>query len=314
MRYEYARWIIIVVTVVGGASLLAACASIGPHITQPEHPPSVADLANLPDPQPRVEPPSATGNPDNYVIDGRVYHVRATSYGYDKHGLASWYGPKFQGRRTSSGKIFNMYALTAASKTLPIPTYVRVTRLDTGKSIVVKVNDRGPFVDGRLIDLSYAAAIKLGMVDQGTVPVEVKALPPYQTRGPGAMLASGTMPSADQQPTAPPAATAPAQAMPDAVELAALQPGHNPPHAVLASASPYTGDVFLQVGAFSQRVRAEELRRMLHQALRRRVEIDSSGDDLCRVRVGPLSGMADVDRTRLALEELGIQKVYLIRD
>lgn len=128
----------------------------------------------------KAEPPSRTGNADTYVVFGRRYRVRETSAGYRERGIASWYGWEFHGRKTSSGSLYNMFDLTAAHKSLPLPTYVRVTNLDNGRNAVVKVTDRGPFVGSRLIDLSYAAAGQLGMLGQGTAPVEVVALEPYQ--------------------------------------------------------------------------------------------------------------------------------------
>lgn len=165
------------------ASALAGCSTVpdsqrsaGPPIKIPEAPSVPSD-----EPVPRAEPPSRTGNSDTYVVFGRRYRVRETSEGYCERGIASWYGWDFHGRKTSSGPPFNMYELTAAHKSLPLPTYVRVTNLDNGFNIVVKVTDRGPFVGRRLIDLSYAAAVRLGMEGQGTAPVEVVALAPYQT-------------------------------------------------------------------------------------------------------------------------------------
>ena len=164
------------------AGALAGCSTVpesqrsaGPLIKIPEAPPVPRD-----EPVPRSEPPSRTGNADTYVVFGRRYRVRETSEGYRERGVASWYGRDFHGRKTSSGPRFNMYDLTAAHKSLPLPTYVRVTNLDNGLNAVVKVTDRGPFVGRRLIDLSYAAAIRLGMEGRGTAPVEVVALEPYQ--------------------------------------------------------------------------------------------------------------------------------------
>lgn len=132
------------------------------------------------EPIPQVEPPSRTGNPDTYVVFGRRYRVKDTSEGYSETGVASWYGWDFHGRKTSSGPLYNMFELSAAHKSLPIPTYARVTNLENGRSIVVKINDRGPFVSDRLIDLSYAAAARLDMLDHGTARVQVAALAPYQ--------------------------------------------------------------------------------------------------------------------------------------
>jgi rare lipoprotein A len=125
-----------------------------------------------------------SGNPESYEIDGKVYQVLDTSEGYRETAMASWYGQAFQGRRTSSGEPYDMYQMTAAHKTLPIPTYVRVTNLENGRSAVVRVNDRGPFIEGRIIDLSLVAAQKLDMVRNGTVRVEVVALDP-PARDPG---------------------------------------------------------------------------------------------------------------------------------
>jgi rare lipoprotein A len=126
--------------------------------------------------KPKAEPLSVYGNPDSYSVNGHTYHVRRSLGGYRTQGLASWYGTKFHSRRTSSGEAYDMYALTAAHKTLPIPCYVRVRNLNTGQTAVVKVNDRGPFHEGRVIDLSYGAASKLGLLPKGTAPVEIEAL------------------------------------------------------------------------------------------------------------------------------------------
>lgn len=160
------------------AAVVAGCA--GPDADRaPKRPP---DLSNVKDAVPRVEPRSASGNPPFYEVFGRRYHVMPTSSGYTERGVASWYGEKFHGRRTSSGEPYDMYAMTAAHKTLPLPAYVRVTSLENGRSVVVRVNDRGPFVDNRLIDLSYAAAVKLGMIGAGTAMVQVEAIDPAKPR------------------------------------------------------------------------------------------------------------------------------------
>lgn len=126
--------------------------------------------------KPKQEPLSRYGNPSAYRVDGRTYSVMTSASGYRTRGLASWYGTKFHSRRTSSGENYDMYALTAAHKTLPLPTYVRVKNLKNGRVAIVKVNDRGPFHTGRVIDLSYAAAAKLGVLPNGTAPVEIEAL------------------------------------------------------------------------------------------------------------------------------------------
>jgi rare lipoprotein A len=133
-------------------------------------------VGSIPDAVPKPELRSRSGNPPFYEVQGRRYFVLDTSSGYAERGVASWYGPDFHGGRTAMGETYDMYAMTAAHTTLPLPCHVQVTNLANGKSIVVRVNDRGPFVANRLIDLSYAAAIKLDMVRAGTALVEVRAV------------------------------------------------------------------------------------------------------------------------------------------
>ena len=131
---------------------------------------------------PKAEPKSKLGNPPSYVVFGKRYYVLDSAEGFVQRGKASWYGTKFHGRPTSSGETYNMYALSAAHKTLPIPVYVHVKNLDNGRSMIVRVNDRGPFVEGRIIDLSYAAAKKLGVDGPGTANVEIRTVSPGKTR------------------------------------------------------------------------------------------------------------------------------------
>jgi rare lipoprotein A len=141
----------------------------------PAQPP---DLTAIPDAVPRAEPRSAHGNPPFYDVFGQRYYVLASADGYLERGVASWYGPAFHGGNTSSGEPYDMYAMTAAHKTLPLPCYARITNLRNGKNVVVRINDRGPFVANRLIDLSYTAAARLDMLREGTTLVEVRALSP----------------------------------------------------------------------------------------------------------------------------------------
>ncbi|MGH8199189.1 MAG: septal ring lytic transglycosylase RlpA family protein [Steroidobacteraceae bacterium] len=160
------------------AALLAGCATTPERGPAPATtlPPLPRDIVSIPNAVPRFEPRSPHGNPPFYDVDGRRYHVLASAEGYDATGVASWYGPTFDGLRTADGDRYDMYAMTAAHKTLPLPCYVRVTNLRNGRSIVVKINDRGPFVANRLIDLSYVAAAKLDMLANGTALVEVQAI------------------------------------------------------------------------------------------------------------------------------------------
>jgi rare lipoprotein A len=141
-------------------------------------PPPPANLDAIPDPVPRAEARSQRGNPVSYEVFGKRYFLLPTAEGYKERGVASWYGPDFHARPTSSGEPYDMYAMTAAHKTLPIPAYARVTNLANGRSIVVRINDRGPFVDNRIIDLSYTAAHKLDMTRAGTTFVEVEVITP----------------------------------------------------------------------------------------------------------------------------------------
>jgi rare lipoprotein A len=142
--------------------------------------PPPIDVSKLPEPVPRVEPRSRYGNKSPYTVRGHTYRVLPTARGYDKRGIASFYGNKFHGYKTSNLETYDMYAFTAASTTLPLPSYARVTNLENGKSVIVRVNDRGPFHDNRLIDLSYAAAVKIGIWPKGTGLVEVRGIDPAQ--------------------------------------------------------------------------------------------------------------------------------------
>jgi rare lipoprotein A len=167
--------------------VLAACSTLERPVSQrlpapiEPTPPPPFDINAIPDAIPRIEPRSAHGNPPFYDAMGKRYYVLGASDGYIERGVASWYGPTFHGVNTSSGERYDMYGMTAAHKTLPLPTYVRVTNLRNGRTITVRVNDRGPFVGNRIIDLSYTAAAKLDMLRDGTSFVEVRALEPGGT-------------------------------------------------------------------------------------------------------------------------------------
>ncbi len=172
--------ILVAVTIV----LVAGCT--GPStrpVTPPRSPPAPlpqpappADISGIPNPVPRAEPRSARGNPSFYEVFGKRYFVMDSAAGYVERGVASWYGPGFHAELTSNGEAYDMYAMTAAHKTLPLPCYVQVTNLLNGRSVTLRVNDRGPFKDGRIIDLSYTAAAKLDILRAGTAFVEVRAI------------------------------------------------------------------------------------------------------------------------------------------
>jgi len=284
-------------------ALLAGCA--GPTLTQRDGPPTSApDPSNLPEIVPKNEPLSDSGNPERYTVMGQTFEVLDSARGYTAEGVASWYGTKFHGRRTSSGEPYNMFAMTAAHTTLPLPTYVRVHNLENGRTTVVKVNDRGPFVDDRLIDLSYAAASRLGMEDQGTARVRVEALPegtPITPASDGATQGSAdgaTGAATADEPAGEATATS------EAERAAALLEGESP------GADEFTGEAYIQLGAFEEFVNAQELRAKAAGADVRGVTVSrvrgSDGRRLYRVRVGPLADPAARDAVRRRLERAGL--------
>ena len=171
--------------------VLAGCAGKAPSTADG---PSKRDIkpSDVRDAVPRDEPLARYGNHSPYTVLGKTYTVMASSKGYKERGIASWYGSKFHGRRTSSGEVYDMHLATAAHKRLPLPTYAEVTNLDNGRKMVVKINDRGPFHDGRIIDLSYAAAIKLGVDKTGTARVEVRAIDVKTRKRSAVKVADGT--------------------------------------------------------------------------------------------------------------------------
>jgi rare lipoprotein A len=265
------------------ALLLAACGTTpprggyyqddGPHERVP------VDVAAVPDAVPRTEPLSESGNRP-YAVFGVNYTPLAEARGYRERGVASWYGKKFHGRRTSSGEPYDMYAMTAAHKTLPLPTYLRVRNLENGRAVVVRVNDRGPFLHNRLVDLSYAAAWKLGIVGTGTGIVEVEAL----------------------DPGAPPKATTVAS---------------RPRLSVISTAQASTDRktvprLSVQVGAFAQHANAVALRDRLERAglapvyIEPPVETSGATAALYRVRIGPVASVEQGDHV---VEEAGRQGI-----
>ena len=252
----------------------------------PINPPNVM---NVPDAVPRVEPRSRYGNPGSYVVMGKRYHVLAHGSDYDERGGASWYGTKFHGQRTSSGEPYDMYAMTAAHCTLPIPSYARVTNLDNGKSVVVRINDRGPFHSERLIDLSYTAAMKLGIFGHGTGHVEVRAIDPL-----AAMTASAAAPV-----TAKSAGNT------------ALHATHKPP------ATADSTRMYLQVGAFTNRRNAAQLVTRLQKADVAALRISPATHKkttVYRVQVGPLASATDAAHLSERLSRLGIQLPQIVAD
>jgi rare lipoprotein A len=251
------------------APVIAPAAAVAaPTLAPGAVPPPPADLAAIPDAVPRVEPRSALGNPPFYDVAGKRYFVLANAEGYKERGVASWYGPTFHEKNASNGDAYDMYAMTAAHKTLPLPAYVRVTNLANGRSVVVRVNDRGPFVGTRIIDLSYTAAWKLDMLRQGTAFVEVEALTP------------GTL-----------STTAAAVAPPS-------------PAGLVSTATLYIQAGAFGVEDNARRL-ADRLRAagIATVALRE----PGATSRLWRVRIGPVADVATYDRILLQLQGLGVE-------
>ena len=264
------------------ALLLQACSSSSRYKINNDHGPSApVDVSDIKNAIPKDEPRSKYGNPKNYKVLGKWYSVRESSAGYKEKGISSWYGKKFHGHRTSSGETYNMYAMTAAHKTLPLPTYVRVTHLKNGRSVIVKVNDRGPFHQGRIIDLSYSAAKKLGVTATGTAAVEVVALDPKQYKS-----------------------------------KQAYQPKFNKTSALATFPLKPNFKLFLQVGAFSSQDNAYELKKRLSRMFKQQqIHSDfSSEKNIYRVRIGPLASIADADKLSVFLNNKGIPTTKIVID
>ncbi len=242
---------------------------------EPQDGPSLQNLtaADVPDAQPRNEQRARYGNHSPYEVFGKKYFVMESSRGYRERGVASWYGSKFHGRRTSSGEPYDMHIATAAHKSLPLPTYAEVTNLDNGRRVVVKINDRGPFKDDRLIDMSYGAALRLGMTETGTARVEVRAI---DAGGSGV------------------------------VSTARAHTSNSTSNSTLASAT------YLQVGAYGQRDNAQDLAGRLARSDLEPVSIDEDGD-LYRVWLGPFTSNSEVERIIQRVIDLGFDRPHRVK-
>lgn len=241
------------------------------------------DLSSIPDAVPRDEPRSRYGNPDSYVVLGKRYEVMASSAGYREKGIASWYGTKFHGRKTSSGARYDMYAMTAAHKSLPLPSYVEVTNLNNGRKVIVKVNDRGPFHENRIIDLSYSAAYRLGILGKGTGFVELRAINPGEPE--------------------------------PVTQLAAVD--ETPVRGAEESTTDKAINMYLQVGAFISRDNAERLHSKLLNAALGNTSISpaqSNGNTVYRVRLGPIMDVELADQLVGKLAAIGIHNSRVVTD
>jgi rare lipoprotein A len=250
----------------------------------PDHP---VDVSDVKDAVPTDVAPSKSGNPASYTVLGQTYTLVPACKGYHDRGIASWYGLQFHGGRTSDGETYDMYAMTAANKVVPIPCYARVTNLKNGKSVIVKINDRGPFVANRLIDLSYAAASKLDMLGNGTALVDVQAvgagdLPPPANTMPAAVSVAAAV-------VTPPLASTNIPAMPSRTPNGAPQ-------------------MYLQVGAFGARSNADNAVAKLDAAGVAHAFVQTASEanrTLYKVRIGPLADVDSVDALTAKLRDLG---------
>ncbi|MGC2166627.1 MAG: septal ring lytic transglycosylase RlpA family protein [Gallionella sp.] len=245
-----------------------------------------AKLDAVPDAIPKTEPLHRYANRP-YVALGKTYIPLASVGTFKEKGIASWYGKKFHGQRTSVGEVYDMYAMTAAHPTLPIPSYARVTNLSNHKSVVVRVNDRGPFLHDRVIDLSYTAAYKLGIVADGSAEVEVESISTMDTG-----IAS---PVAGVDAASPPIAlNQSAESNPPASAVTVVSLSHEPPVAV-TSLSDSDAGIFLQLGAFKSQsgaeVHLEKMRAELHDAGKPLKLVNKDG--LVRVQIGPYANEAE---------------------
>lgn len=223
------------------------------------------DVRTIPNAVPKYEPYSRGGNKSPYKVWGKTYHILDTHEGYKETGYASWYGRKFHGHKTSNGEIYDMYGMTAAHKSLPIPSYVKVTNIENGREVIVRVNDRGPFHSDRIVDLSYAAAKKLGYKDKGTAKVRLEAISVSQRR----TYAVPSSPVENNIVTKP------------------LKP------------TVTGGKFFVQVGAFDEKVRADNFLKDVRSRLGMSVSLHKDGFGMFsrhKVFVGPFRDRSEAEK------------------
>ena len=266
------------------SSTTAPVANAGRYsISQDRAPSQALDVSQIREVIPVPLNRTMAGNRSPYTVNGRSYRVMQTEVGFQQTGLASWYGEKFHGHQTSNGEVFDMYQVSAAHTGLPIPSFVRVTNLENQRSIVVRVNDRGPFHNDRVIDLSYAAAYKLGFANQGTALVHIEAIVPSQN----VILAANT--------------------------------ASNPATTVTASVAAAAGDRYLQAGAFSDLRAAQRLSDRLRDLTSRPVFIRSiqaadTSQQLHRVRVGPISDPSEIERISDLMQSANLGQPYVVEE
>ncbi|PRY63976.1 rare lipoprotein A [Vreelandella songnenensis] len=263
------------------------------------------DVSTVPDAEPRIEAPSRAGNRSTYEVWGETYHVMPDSRGYAKQGTASWYGEKFHGYATSNGEIYDMYKMSAAHRSLPLPTFARVTSLDSGQSVIVRVNDRGPFHSDREIDLSYAAAARLGILDNGTGRVKVEAVDPER------WLAGDRAPSSAPVAASRAPATSPPGEQPRRVPAPDAAPAQSASAPAAYADTPGEGAIYLQIAALGSAEGAQQLQKRLENELPMGVRVMSDAN-VYRVQVGPV-GPAQETRAREELRQAGFPQVFIVR-
>ncbi len=250
---------------------LSACESLWVKEEKDSGPDRPVDVSHIAEPVPRHEVRTIAGNKSPYRVLGKTYHVMKSPEGFKQQGWASWYGKKFHGRRTANGELYDMFGMTAAHKTLPIPSYVTVTNLENQRSVIVRVNDRGPFHGDRVIDLTYSAAKKLGFVNRGTARVEVAYIDPA-AHAPEGQPASA--PIATGEPKAPAPLNSAGYALPP--------------------------NTYLQVGAFSRESAAQRVKDDLRKVTDVAVVIlpPLTDNALYKVQIGPFSDNLTLQNTR----------------
>ncbi|MCU7834497.1 MAG: septal ring lytic transglycosylase RlpA family protein [gamma proteobacterium symbiont of Taylorina sp.] len=269
--------------------LLFSCSGDIPRVSRQDGPPAEqVNVDVIVDAVPQVTTRSKYGNPSSYVVFGERYHVMPSSKGYKERGIASWYGSKFHGRRTSSGEPYDMHAMTAAHKTLPLPTYVKVTNLKNNRQVILKVNDRGPFHEGRIIDLSHTAAIKLGVKGTGTGWVEVEAIDTNSVISPSKMTTRTVS------------------------KISEVSGSQSPVPVTLQNKA----DLYLQIGAFINVKNAYNLRDRLSSAIvAGKVHVSErliNEQKIYRVRIGPVTSTEQAEKLSKTLADKGFQKSQII--
>ena len=330
-------WIVLA----GVLVLLSGCASSPPEkdhsgrytITQDRAPGDDFDVSGLKDALPRYEAPRRAGNKSPYTVWGRSYSVLEDNHGYVADGMASWYGEKFHGHKTSNGEVFDMYQMTAAHKSLRIPSYARVTNLANGRSVIVRVNDRGPFHGDRMIDLSYAAAKRLGYQPQGVARVEVAAItvteeglmmlankPFGGVSRPQAVAAQAIAATITEKPASKSAlkpVPPPAIAVDLESQVIAADPALPVPVMAASQAAPSPQGVFVQLGSFANDEAAEKLMQQAQTRLQTPVRVrvvDTGNGRFHRVQAGPFDTENSALQAQQLLRSHGFQKSILLTD